>query len=70
MKTLAIRLERVKFNDLRETAADAIVLAGRLNSPVVFKFSGIELIVDPADCVRDVWEQYNRKIQYMTGEPR
>jgi hypothetical protein len=55
---LAIRLELCGKAPIEDAAATAIMLAGRMNAPVVFKFGGVDVTAGTSDAVKDVVERY------------
>jgi hypothetical protein len=58
VKSLAVIASVFGHATLAEAACDAIMLAGRLNVAVTFRFEGIWLTARSADCVADVTGRY------------
>jgi hypothetical protein len=55
---MMIRVELCGHFSIEGAAQTAIMLAGRLNNPVVFVFDGVDVLAGTSDTVQDVKRRY------------
>lgn len=57
MKNIFVKIDYGYDADIGEVAAEALIMAGRLNCPVVFTFRGINIRVGTSDTISDVMDR-------------